>query len=557
MNWRLLSVAPDCTHHVDSHGCSVYCERFDRVLKFHAPGLAPVRSGNEAWHITPEGAPAYDRRFKRTFGFYESRAAVAGTDGWYHIEPDGRDLYPERYAWCGNFQESRATVRAFSGAYFHISADGQPLSSHQWGYAGDYRDAVAVVQAGDGRSTHINHNGELLHGNWFMDLDVFHKGLARARDGGGWTHVSLRGVPLYGRRFAAVEPFYNGQARVERWDGGLEIIDESGARVIELRPALRSEFAALSCDMVGFWRTQTIAAAVRLGVIEALPADASRVAERCRLRADGARRILRALGELHLVEEDQERWQLTPRGQFLLAGHPMTLADAALEYADALSKMWKDLPEALRAESTWSPCDIFAEVARQEHRRKGHHRMVQSYARHDYAKVPEVLGLRGNERLIDAGGGLGVLASLLCERHPELQITILERPEVIEQARQDGPLPPNARWHPVDIFEPWQMEADVVLLSRVLHDWDDASAKRILSHARDALPTGGRLFVIEMLLSDQQVDGALCDLHLLMATGGQERSAGEFERLLLDSGFQLREVRRLPALPSILVGIAT
>ena len=55
---------------------------------------------------------------------------------------------------------------------------------------------------------------------------------ARARDGDGWMHVDLHGSPAYARRFAAVEPFYNGQARVERFDGGLEVINEQGQSLI-------------------------------------------------------------------------------------------------------------------------------------------------------------------------------------------------------------------------------------------------------------------------------------------------------------------------------------
>jgi hypothetical protein len=34
-----------------------------------------------------------------------------------------------------------------------------------------------------------------------------------------------------------VEPFYNGHARVERHDGGLEIIDETGRATLQLRQA--------------------------------------------------------------------------------------------------------------------------------------------------------------------------------------------------------------------------------------------------------------------------------------------------------------------------------
>jgi hypothetical protein len=51
----------------------------------------------------------------------------------------------------------------------------------------------------------------------------------------GWHHVDREGRAVYERRFGMVEPFYNGQARVERLDGGLEVIDEVGGVVLELR----------------------------------------------------------------------------------------------------------------------------------------------------------------------------------------------------------------------------------------------------------------------------------------------------------------------------------
>ena len=37
-----------------------------------------------------------------------------------------------------------------------------------------------------------------------------------------------------------IEPFYNGQARVETHANGLEVIDEAGATIGVLRPALGS-----------------------------------------------------------------------------------------------------------------------------------------------------------------------------------------------------------------------------------------------------------------------------------------------------------------------------
>ena len=556
MNWAHLTVSPDGTHHRAPGGAPAYAERFDEVLKFHSPGLAPVLKGGRAWHIRPDGSPANERRFTRAFGYYEGLAAVVDIDGWHHVTPEGSDAYTERYAWCGNFQGGRSTVRVASGAYLHISPDGRPLYSRRWRYAGDYRDGVAVVQAEDGHSTHIDESGRLLHERWFVDLDVFHKEFARARDDAGWTHVDLRGQPAYNRRFAAVEPFYNGQARVERFDGGLEVIDEGGKTVVELRPARQSDFATLSGDMVGFWRTQTIASAVRLGTIAALPASEGTVAERCGLRPEGAARLLRALGELRLADKQEDRWHLTPRGQFLRADHPLTLADAAIEYAGPFSRMWEGLDKALLAASGWRAPDVFGQVAEDLKRCETHHRMLRSYALHDYPMVARALDLRGDERIIDAGGGLGALALMVLGAYPGAHLTVLDRPEVVAQGRTSCGQQERLRWHAANIFEPWGLQADVVLLSRVLHDWEDQAALRILTRAREVLPAGGRVVVVEMLIPEGSVAGALCDLHLLMATGGRERSAAELGELLGAAGFSLESVRSVAALPSIVTGVA-
>jgi hypothetical protein len=235
VSWRELLASPDGTHHVRD-GRPAYDARFDEVLKFHAPGLAPVSRGGEAWHIDPRGEAVYPRRFRRAFGFYEDRAAVEGEDGWHHIVPSGEDAYGRRFAWCGNFQGGRSTVRAADGLYHHLRPDGSPCYPKRWRYAGDYRDGVAVVQGDDGRSTHIDAAGALLHGQWFTDLDVFHKGHARARDRDGWFHVDARGQALYRHRFAMIEAFYNGQALVERHDGSKLVIGHDGEAIIEIAP---------------------------------------------------------------------------------------------------------------------------------------------------------------------------------------------------------------------------------------------------------------------------------------------------------------------------------
>jgi hypothetical protein len=235
MDCNRIKVSRDRSHHVVD-GRAMYSARYDEVLAFHSPGLAAVRRGDEAWHIDTEGNATYAARYLRTFGFYEGRAAVIAPDGWMHVRADGRPLYAERFSWCGNYQDGRCTVRDRDGRYLHLDLEGRPAYEHRWKYAGDFRDDYAVVQRDDGRCTHIDRDGVAVHGIWFEDLDVFHKGLARARDEAGWTHVDPAGTSRYARRFAAVEPFYNGQARVDAFDGSRLVVGEDGETLLTLKP---------------------------------------------------------------------------------------------------------------------------------------------------------------------------------------------------------------------------------------------------------------------------------------------------------------------------------
>ena len=84
---------------------------------------------------------------------------------------------------------------------------------------------------------------------------------------------------------------------------------------------------------------EAIAAAVELGVFEALPGTSEEIAARCELHEERTERLLRALGELSLVTMEGPQWRRTPRGEYLRRDHPLTLAGAASEYAQHFSAM--------------------------------------------------------------------------------------------------------------------------------------------------------------------------------------------------------------------------
>ena len=555
--WQASSVSQDATHHLAGDGRPAYEARFLEVLKFHAPGLAPVLDGSGAFHITPDGMPAYESRHVRTFGFYEGRAAVHSADGWFHVLPDGSPLYSERYAWCGNFQEGSCTVRGSDGRYFHVTEDGTPAYEERYRYVGDYKDGYAVVQGDDGRHSHVYPSGALLHGRWFLDLDVFHKNYARARDEQGWHHVDVHGHPLYQRRYRNVEPFYNGQARVEGLDGSLSVIAESGETLVELREPLRTPLEELSGDMVGMWRTQTIRAAVELGVFEVLPASAQHIERSLELANSVGLRLMRALTELGLVRPDAKGvYHATDKGSLLQRSHPHSLADAASLWGGETYAAWADAGYSIRTgNSAFRKLygqNLFELLKDRPEQLQSSHRAFASYARHDYQDLAVACDFGTHNHILDAGGGTGELAFALLRANPKLTATVMDLPEVVHLAKPPDDIKSRCRFVPGDLFNEWPVRSDAVVLARVLHDWPDEDAERILSRAREAMPTDGTLYVVEMVLDGTTGAGGLLDLNMLIVAGGAERTEEQFRQLLAKTGFELTETLPTRSVSSVI-----
>tara|TARA_B100000446_G_scaffold35559_1_gene31229 strand:- start:20003 stop:21670 length:1668 start_codon:yes stop_codon:yes gene_type:complete len=532
-SFEKISISSCGTHHVGCDGKPVYSNRFHEVLAYHKAGeqsLAPVSIDGRAWHIGADGQPIYSASFDRTFGFYCGYAAVILAGEWFHIQPDGSPLYSERYSFTGNYQEDIAVVCDSDGCYYHIDNRGKPLYRTRWRYCGDFRGGIAVVQSDTGLSTHIYRDGSFVHGKWFVDLDVFHKSYARAKDANGWHHINLGGSSIYVGGYASVEPFYNGLSRCETFGGGLVIIDERGQLVRQIRPDTVDHFADLSADMVGYWRTFTISVAVELGVFDGLPSSLSDLSVSKCLAEDRLTRLLNALMEMGLVDYSSGQWVTTEKGAFLCSRHPKTLVDAAAEYSSDLLDRWKALPDLIRGSDVDG--DIFKVVADDSCRMQSHHRMLRSYAIHDYPALLSEMDIKSGDVVFDAGGGTGALASMVQKLYPKSEVILGDIPQVVSSVR-------FPRVVGFNFFEPWPMSADKILLSRVLHDWPNEKVRGILLQAAAALRPGGRIYIIEMLLKEGSASGSLCDLHLMAVTGGQERTKEQFNQLARLSGLEL------------------
>lgn len=144
--------------------------------------------------------------------------------------------------------------------------------------------------------------------------------------------------------------------------------------------------------------------------------------------------------------------------------------------------------------------------------------------------------------LLDVGGGSGIYAYALLRTHPELRATILDRPEVLKVAEEcavEWQVRDRVTFHPANLLEDPYPAADAVLFSNVLHDWDVADCRRLVTRAAASLTPGGRVLIHDVFLNDA-LDGplpvALYSALLFALSEGRAYSAGEYRGWLEAAG---------------------
>ncbi len=143
---------------------------------------------------------------------------------------------------------------------------------------------------------------------------------------------------------------------------------------------------------------------------------------------------------------------------------------------------------------------------------------------------------RGDETVVDVGGGNGTLLVALFKAHPGLRGIVFDLPETV---RDETALGDRIEFVAGDFFE--RVPAgDVYVLSTILHDWDDERATAILRTIRAAASDDSRLLILDAVVPEgnEPAGGKWLDLLMLTLFGGKERSEEQWRDLLAAGGFE-------------------
>jgi O-methyltransferase len=152
----------------------------------------------------------------------------------------------------------------------------------------------------------------------------------------------------------------------------------------------------------------------------------------------------------------------------------------------------------------------------------------------------------GVQHVADVGGGTGTLIAEVLRRNPGLRGTLIDLPETAGRAREflagQGV---GGRCEVVgqSFFETLPAGADVYMLNRVIHDWDDTAATAILRRCAEAAGGTGRVLVVEShVTGGDPASFAEMNLRMLVLAGGRERTIDDYSALADGAGLWVTAV---------------
>ncbi len=150
------------------------------------------------------------------------------------------------------------------------------------------------------------------------------------------------------------------------------------------------------------------------------------------------------------------------------------------------------------------------------------------------------------QRLLDVGGGTAPYLREIQKQHPQIHTTYMDIEDAAIIAKEKG-LKGNVIAGDFRELD-WGKEYDLILLSQVIHMYDDESVGKLFDKASEALTEKGRLVVVEHFIDpEDDAFNFLFDINMYLGTdGGKCRTRGEVadlasHRFTLERKFQIDE----------------
>ncbi|MFZ4454663.1 MAG: methyltransferase [Bacteroidales bacterium] len=262
--------------------------------------------------------------------------------------------------------------------------------------------------------------------------------------------------------------------------------------------------------------------------------------------------LLNALVSFGFLKKERNIFSLTNISLHLTENHPQSFKYACLNWSAEHLNAWQHLYHSIQTgESSFEKLygsSYFDFLNAHPDKLINYHRAMNEYAREDYASLPHIIDWSQYNTLIDVGGGFGSAIQAIKQCYPNLACSLFDLELVINNSGVK-----DVETIGGNFFENIPGTYDAMILSRVLHDWEDDKTIAILSNCYNALSENGTLFVIENCSTNLDDSLALLSLNMLAMCKSYERSENEYINLCNKTGFSFHSKKQLNSLQTILI----
>jgi SAM-dependent methyltransferase/predicted transcriptional regulator len=318
--------------------------------------------------------------------------------------------------------------------------------------------------------------------------------------------------------------------------------------------------------LVGYWRTQILYSIVRHDILQKIKDgndDVSSLRKNCNIPEVSLDMIIKVSLLWGLLKETNGKYCLTYKGELLTENGADSLKYASLMWGEEHYLAMSKLAEALKDDRSQFKdlfgYEFFDYCSRNRDKSLIYNRAMAEYSI-DYDDIIGLYDFSNTMRLMDIGGGQGQLLSKILAKYPNIKSGIVfDLPNVIDEAKQnlkESPYYNKIELKPGDFFSSINsLDADTIILSRVLHDWNDDDAIKILKNILSGLKENGKLLIFEMVVPENpKIDmGTTLNFDLLVMVGGKERTKEEFNTLLKNVGFKIMDIKKGKSIISIII----
>lgn len=307
--------------------------------------------------------------------------------------------------------------------------------------------------------------------------------------------------------------------------------------------------------ITGFWISQAIYVAARLGLADQLaagPHTADEIAAAVGASPRELYRLLRLLAGLGIfVEDEQARFALTPLAETLRRDTAGSLQAMAIMYGEEIYRAWGNLRHTVQTSETAFDHlfgrSHFAYLEAHPEAAAIYNQAMRSFSTGETAAILAAYDFSWATEIVDVGGGQGGFLAAILSTNPHLRGTLFELPAVASGAESylaEAGLTDRCRAVSGDFLVELPAGGDLYLLKNILLNWDDAQSITILQNCRQAMAAEGRLLIIEAMIAPRNEPSfsKLLDLHMMVVTGGHGRTKAELNELFHKAGFTLSNV---------------